>query len=105
MMTSTQPSRIKSVACTKIKLKKYKDKDVQVSGQDFQPRCLSGTKWVLAHYRSKISAIPKAEATDLATFPEKMRVDAIWKATIPYWTLTRSPDLFKRHACPEFVHG
>ena len=45
-------------------------------------------KWILKHYRPKITPTPKTQAPDLAAFLKKMRVDAFLGATTTYrWEL------------------
>ena len=74
---------IKSWASTKIKLKKWRGKDL--SHHEFIMKVFNHddeagqyAKWILAHYTSKITAVPKSQAPDLAAFLKKMRVDAFW---------------------------
>ena len=73
-------------ASTKIKLKKYKDKDI--SYHEFLLKIFNHddeagqyAKWILAHYGPKITATPKSQAPDLAAFLKKMRVGAFLGAT------------------------
>ena len=80
---------IKSWASTKIKLKKWKDKEL--SYHEFIMKVFNHddeagqyAKWILAHYTSKITATPKSQAPDLAAFLKKMRVDAFLGATTTY---------------------
>ena len=80
---------IKSWASTKIKLKKWKDKEL--SHHEFIMKVFNRddeagqyAKWILAHYTSKITATPKSQAPDLAAFLKKMRVDAYLGATTTY---------------------
>ena len=80
---------IKTWACTKIKLKKYKNKDisyheflVKIFNHDAEEGQFS--MWVLAHYGPKILVIPKIQAPDLTAFLKKMRADAFLVATTIY---------------------
>ena len=80
---------IKSWASTKIKLKKWRDKDM--SYHEFILKVFNHddeagqyAKWILAHYTPKITATPKSQAPDLAAFLKKMRVDVFLYATTAY---------------------
>ena len=80
---------IKSWASTKIKLKKWRDKEL--SYHEFILKVFNHddeagqyAKWILAHYTSKITAAPKSQAPDLAAFLKKMRVDVFLGATTAY---------------------
>ena len=67
---------IKSWASTKIKLKKWRDKEM--SYHEFILKVFNHddeagqyAKWILAHYTPKITATPKSQAPDLAAFPQE----------------------------------
>ena len=69
---------IKSWASTKIKLKKWRNKEL--SYHEFITKVFNHddeagqyAKWILAHYTSKITAAPKSQVPDLAAFLNKMR--------------------------------
>eukprot|EP00435_Cladocopium_sp_Y103_P065224 s851_g27.t1 len=80
---------MKQWATTKLKLKKFKDKNWsyhELLGRIFNHEAEPGhyAKWILTHYASKISATPKSQAPDLAAFLKKMRVDTFLGATSTY---------------------
>ena len=92
---------IKSWASTKIKLKKWRDKDM--SYHEFILKVFNHddeagqyAKWILAHYTPKITATPKSQAPDLAAFLKKMRVDVFLYATTAYRRELMSVDFDKK---------
>ena len=108
---------IKSWASTKIKLKKWRGKDLSYhefimkvfNHDDEAGQC---AKWILAHYTSKITAAPKSQAPDLAAFLKKMRVDAFLGATTTYCRELMNVDFDKKPYRPGeamcmlmFLHG